>query len=69
MLHLMGRHGYERLESQTAFEFAAGVKKPGLKASVKEFTQIYVEARFGAAGDVTRLQQLLGTIRTELRAP
>jgi len=69
MLHLMGRHGYERPKSQTAFEFAAGVKKPSLKASVREFTQIYVEARFGASGgDVTRLQQLLGTIRTELRA-
>ena len=69
MLHLMGRHGYERPETQTAFEFAAGVKKPVLKDSVKEFTQIYVQARFGASGgDLTRLQQLLGAIRTELRA-
>jgi hypothetical protein len=42
MLHLMGRHGYPRSETQTALEFAA-------------------------AGDIARLQELLGTIRGELR--
>ena len=68
MLQLMGRHGYQRAEAQTAFEFAAGVRKPSLIAPVKEFTQIYSEARFGGAkGDLSRLERLLGTIRTELR--
>ena len=69
MLQLMGRHGYQRREAQTAFEFSDAVKKPGLSASVKEFTRLYAEARFGGAdGDLSRLQQLLGTIRSELRA-
>jgi len=69
MLYLMGRHGYQRAETQTAFEFAALVKKPGLSASVSEFTQLYAEARFGRAeGDLSRLEQLLLTIRSELRA-
>jgi transglutaminase-like putative cysteine protease len=69
MLQLMGRHGYQRAETQTAFEFAEAVKTPRLGASVKEFTRVYAEARFGGAhGDLSRLQQLLGTIRSELRA-
>jgi len=66
---VMARHGYSRTEAQTAFEFADAVKKPGLDTSVKEFTRLYVEARFGGAnGDIPRLQQLLGTIRAALRA-
>ena len=69
MLHLMGRHGYSRAETQTPFEFAAAVKKPVLSPMVREFTQLYTVARFGgAACDITRLQKLLGTIRGELRA-
>jgi protein-glutamine gamma-glutamyltransferase len=68
MLHLMGRHGYPRTETQTPFEFAAAVKKPELSPMVQEFTQLYSVARFGgAACDITRLQELLGTIRGELR--
>jgi transglutaminase-like putative cysteine protease len=69
MLHLMGRHGYARSETQTPFEFAASVKKPVLSPMVEEFTQLYAVARFGgAACDITRLQQLMSTIRGELRA-
>jgi transglutaminase-like putative cysteine protease len=69
MVQLMRRHGYRRVDTQTAFEFAEAVKKPGLDASVKEFARLYAEARFGGTtGDIPRLQQLLGTIRTELRA-
>ena len=69
MLRLMGRHGYARTETQTPFEFAASVKKPVLSPMVEEFTELYSVARFGgAACDITRLQQLLGTIRGELRA-
>jgi protein-glutamine gamma-glutamyltransferase len=69
MTHVMARHGYSRTEAQTAFEFADAVKKPALDTSVKEFTRLYVEARFGGAnGDIPRLQQLLGTIRAALRA-
>jgi transglutaminase-like putative cysteine protease len=69
MLRLMGRHGYARNETQTPFEFAAAVTKPTLSSLVEEFTSIYAAARFGGAVcDIPRLQQLLGTIRTELRA-
>jgi transglutaminase-like putative cysteine protease len=69
MLRLMGRHGYARNETQTPFEFAAAVKQPALSPLVREFTKHYAAARFGgAACDIPRLQQLLGTIRAELRA-
>jgi len=69
LLQLMKGHGYARADSQTAFEFAEVVTKPGLNSSVKEFARLYAEARFGGtAGDIPRLQQLLGAIRTELRA-
>jgi transglutaminase-like putative cysteine protease len=68
MLHLMGRHGYARTETQTPFEFAAAVNKPVLSPMVQEFTQLYSLARFGGAVcDITRLQELLVTIRGELR--
>lgn len=69
MWQLMRRHGYTRHDTQTAFEFAEAVKEPGLDATVKEFARLYAEARFGGAtAEIPRLQQLLGTIRTELRA-
>jgi transglutaminase-like putative cysteine protease len=68
LLHLMGRHGYTRNETQTPFEFAAAVGKPALSSMVEEFTLLYAAARFGnATCDVPRLQQLLLTIRAELR--
>jgi len=68
MLHLMGRHGYARTETQTPFEFAAAVNKPVLSPMVQEFTQLYSVARFGGAVcDITRLQELLVTIRGQLR--
>jgi transglutaminase-like putative cysteine protease len=69
LLQLMKRHGYARIESQTAFEFASAVTRPSLNASVKEFARLYAEARFsGTTGDIPRLQQLLGSIRAELRS-
>jgi transglutaminase-like putative cysteine protease len=68
MLQLMGRHGYGRSETQTPFEFAAAVNKPVLRPMVQEFTQLYSVARFGGAVcDLARLQELLVTIRGELR--
>jgi len=40
-----------------------------LAPAVKEFTQLYVHARFGGAPcDTTRLGQLLEQVRTALRA-
>jgi transglutaminase-like putative cysteine protease len=69
LLQLMKRHGYARSHAQTAFEFADALTRPSLNTSVKEFVRLYAEARFGGvAGDIPRLQQLLGAIRAELRA-
>ena len=68
LLQIMGRHGYPRTETQTPFEFAAVVKKLSLGAMVEEFTSLYSVARYGgAACDIPRLQELLTTIRAELR--
>jgi hypothetical protein len=54
--------------SQTPFEFAAAVHSPNLAPAVREFTQLYGQARFGGAPcDTTRLRQLLDQIRTALR--
>ena len=68
LLQLLGRHGYARGETQTPFEFAAAVQRPGLNSLVQEFTLLYSAARFGGAiCDTSRLQQLLATIRAELK--
>jgi transglutaminase-like putative cysteine protease len=68
LLRLMGRHGYTRTETQTPFEFAAAVNKPALSPMVQEFTRIYAASRYGGvACDAPRLQQLLGSIRSQLR--
>ena len=68
MLRHLERHGYTRSETQTPFEFAESVKKAGLQKMVREFTNHYAAARFGGNPcDLSRLQQLLGTIRAELR--
>lgn len=68
MLRIMGRHGYQRAETQTAFEFAASVKPAGLGAAVREFTQVYAAARFGSATEnFDRMTQLLNAIRADLK--
>jgi transglutaminase-like putative cysteine protease len=69
MLGLLNRHGYPRGESQTAFEFASAVDRPGVGELVREFAGIYAEARFGGqSSNLVRLRQLLGALRAELRA-
>ena len=69
MLRLLGRYGYPRRESQTAFEFASAVDKPRVGEMVREFAGIYAAARFGGEHtDLARLRRLLGAMRAELRA-
>jgi hypothetical protein len=69
LLRILARRGLRRSAAQTPLEFAAGVDSPNLASPVREFTQIYAHARFGGAPcDTTRLSQLLGQIRTVLRA-
>jgi protein-glutamine gamma-glutamyltransferase len=69
LLRMLARRGLKRPETQTPFEFAAAVHSPQLAPSVQEFTQLYVQARFGGTPcDTTRLGQLLAEIRAALRA-
>jgi protein-glutamine gamma-glutamyltransferase len=69
MLRLLNRHGYPRGESQTAFEFASAVDRPRVGEMVREFAGIYAQVRFGGADtNLSRLRQLLGALRAELRA-
>jgi transglutaminase-like putative cysteine protease len=69
LLRMLARRGLTRGVSQTPFEFAAAVDSPNLAPPVREFTQLYGQARFGGAPcDTTRLRQLLGQVRAALRA-
>jgi hypothetical protein len=64
LLRLLAKRGFARRESQTALEFAGAVSEPRLAPAVREFTQIYAQARFGgAACDTERLRGLLTQIR------
>ena len=65
---LLERRGLKRLDTQTPLEFAAAVREPTLASPVREFTQIYAQARFGGgACDAVRLQELLEQVRNRLR--
>lgn len=69
LLRTLARRGFLRMESQTPLEFAAAVNVPEVAPAVREFTQIYAQARFGGAPcETTRLGQLLAEIRAALRA-
>jgi protein-glutamine gamma-glutamyltransferase len=69
LLRLLERRGIARRASQTPREFAAAVSEPALAPAVREFTQIYGDARFGGAPcNVPELRALLEQIRTALRS-
>src|ERR1700759_4050585 len=64
LLRALAERGVARKGSQTALEFAGAVSEPSLAPAVREFTQIYAQARFGgAACDTSRLRSLLAQIR------
>src|SRR6202012_5773245 len=64
LLRALAKRGFARKESQTPLEFAVAVSEPSLAPAVREFTQIYAQARFGgAACDTSRLRSLLAQIR------
>ena len=64
LLRVLAKRGFARKESQTALEFAGALSEPRLAPAVREFTQIYAQARFGgAACDTARLRGLLAQIR------
>src|ERR1700722_18674920 len=65
LLRVLAKRGFARKETQTALEFAGAVSEPRIALAVREFTQIYAQARFGgAACDTVRLRGLLTQIRT-----
>ena len=67
LLHVLERRGLKRRASQTPLEFAAAVSEPGLAPGVREFTQLYAQARFGGAPcDTLRLRHLLDEVRMAL---
>jgi hypothetical protein len=64
LLHVLERRGLARRDSQTPLEFAMAVGEPSLASAVREFTQIYTQARFGGAPcDTLRLRGLLEQVR------
>ncbi len=68
LLHLLERRGFPRRVSQTPLEFAAVVDVPALAPVVREFTQVYAQARFGGAPcDTLRLRALLERVNAALR--
>jgi protein-glutamine gamma-glutamyltransferase len=69
LLRLLARRGLARHESQTPLEFARTVETPVLAPAVREFTDIYTQARFGGVPcDTVRLRTLLMQVRQGLRA-
>ncbi len=61
LLRVLAKRGFARKESQTALEFAGALSEPRLAPAVREFTQIYAQARFGgAACDTQRLRGSVG---------
>jgi transglutaminase-like putative cysteine protease len=80
LLRLLEKSGFVRRESQTPREFAAALaggpqsqglqtNAAGVSSAVREFTEIYVQARFGGtACDTSRMRALLIQVRATLRA-
>jgi transglutaminase-like putative cysteine protease len=69
LLRLLEKRGLTRPVTQTPLEFAASSGlQPELSVPVREFTELYEEARFGAKRcDAFRLRALLQQIRAVLR--
>jgi hypothetical protein len=69
LLRLLEKHGFSRRETQTPREFAETFTLQGaLAPAVQEFTDLYVQSRFGGAPcDVFRLRAILEQVRSGLR--
>jgi len=68
LLRILSRRGIQKLGAQTPFEFANSL--PGPEGTlVRDFTELYLEARFGRLpGLLPRLNSLLGEIQLQRRA-
>jgi protein-glutamine gamma-glutamyltransferase len=69
LLRLLEKRGFARRETQTPREFAQSVAlQGGLAPTVREFTDLYVQSRFGGLPcDAIRLRALLEQVRTAPR--
>jgi protein-glutamine gamma-glutamyltransferase len=69
LLRLLERRGFARRETQTPREFAASFAlQEGLAPAVHEFTDLYVQSRFGGLPcDAFRLRTLLEKVRSTPR--
>jgi protein-glutamine gamma-glutamyltransferase len=70
LLRLLEKRGFSRRETQTPREFAASFAlRGGLAPAVQEFTDLYVQSRFGGQPcDAPRLRTLLEQVRCTLQA-
>jgi protein-glutamine gamma-glutamyltransferase len=70
LLRVLEKRGYSRPDTQTPLEFASSSGlQPELMPSVREFTSLYAQARFGDRPcDVLRLRSLLHQIRSVPRS-
>ncbi len=69
MLHVLGRSGIHKTDSQTPAEFAASLADGTLAAPVFELTSLYEAARYGGKpSDPQRASSLIGRIRAFLRS-
>jgi hypothetical protein len=70
LLRVLEKQGFLRRETQTPREFAASLTlRPALAPTVREFTDLYLQARFGGLPcDALRLRALLDKVRTMPRA-
>jgi transglutaminase-like putative cysteine protease len=66
LLRLLEKQGFSRAETQTPREFAASFGlQPALAPAIREFTDLYLQARFGGAPcDAFRLRALLEQVRS-----
>ncbi len=69
MLHVLNRRGIQRQQTQTALEFAAAVGDARVAPAVREFIDLYGQARFGEAPcNAVRLRELIAQIRGAFRS-
>jgi transglutaminase-like putative cysteine protease len=69
LLHVLNKRGISRLETQTPLEFAAAVGDARVAPAVREFIDIYSQARFGEAPcNAVRLRELMSQVRHAFRS-
>jgi protein-glutamine gamma-glutamyltransferase len=69
LLHVLNKRGIQRLETQTPLEFAAAVGDARVAPAVREFIDIYSQARFGEAPcNAVRLRELMSQVRHAFRS-